>query len=131
MVLLRPVPPRSVVSEMRILVTGSAGFIGGHVLRRLIEMGHCALPFDVLNGGNILDLNALEMAIDRGVEAVIHLAAQADLTKVHDLVDGGHVTEVNVIGHTQRGASMRRPRRLADLCVNLLCIRKSAHVPCQ
>jgi UDP-glucuronate 4-epimerase len=87
---------------MKIFVTGSAGFIGFHVSRRLLEDGHGVIGFDNLNDYYDVDLkrarvdilkkypnfifyeNNLEdkNSLDRVFEAeepkrVIHLAAQA------------------------------------------------------
>lgn len=83
---------------MKIMVTGSEGFIGAHVRRRLAGMSHDVVPFDIVLGGDILDRNAVEAAIGADVEAVIHIAAQADLTQVRDLRDGYHTTQLNVTG---------------------------------
>lgn len=81
---------------MRILVTGGAGFIGSHVCRRLVALGHDVVVLDsfddayppaikrsniaglplALIEGDLLDPTALARALD-GVEGVIHLAARA------------------------------------------------------
>jgi nucleoside-diphosphate-sugar epimerase len=83
---------------MKIMVTGSEGFIGSHVRRRLADMSHDVVPFDIVLGGDILDRDAVEAAIGADVEAVIHIAAQADLTQVRNLRDGYHTTQLNVTG---------------------------------
>jgi nucleoside-diphosphate-sugar epimerase len=68
---------------MRFLLTGAAGFIGGHVTRQLKEHGHSVRAFDVRERdtgadewivGDLRDLEVLERAVD-GVDRVIHLAA--------------------------------------------------------
>ena len=71
-----------------VCVTGASGFIGSHVVRRLLDLGRdvrcLVLPTDeapLLRGlavtrvdGDLLDPNALDRAMD-GCELVLHLAA--------------------------------------------------------
>ncbi|MFE7564374.1 NAD-dependent epimerase/dehydratase family protein [Kitasatospora sp. NPDC057500] len=76
---------------MRIAVTGGCGFIGSHVVDRLLAAGHEVLAVDTtdkyLNPDadhariDVLDLPALTTALD-GCEVVFHLAAQADVERV-------------------------------------------------
>ncbi|MEU6237836.1 NAD-dependent epimerase/dehydratase family protein [Kitasatospora sp. NPDC047058] len=76
---------------MRIAVTGGCGFIGSHVVDRLLAAGHEVLAVDTtdkyLNPRaehariDILDLPALTAALD-GSEVVFHLAAMADVEQV-------------------------------------------------
>lgn len=82
---------------MNILVTGSAGMIGGHVVKGLIEKGHKVLGVDriardiKLEGLNqiILDLSSKEGVMqlfdDKKIDRVIHLAALAHTTGVKDV----------------------------------------------
>src|SRR4051795_3772616 len=78
----------------RVLVTGGAGFIGSHVVDKLRDAGHEPVVFDMrpspfhVNGnkpdtvlGSILDIDALTKAM-RGCDAVMHLAAAADVGEV-------------------------------------------------
>lgn len=80
------------MGQAKILVIGSAGFIGSHLTRLLADRGHIAVGFDRRQPssgfgchqflqGNLLDKSALRQALD-GVQTVIHLAA------VH--ADAGH-----------------------------------------
>lgn len=77
----------------KILVTGGAGFIGSHLIDRLIQLGHSVRSLDSLEKqvhgknkpdylnpqaeylwGNVLDAEALEKAL-QGAEAVFYFAA--------------------------------------------------------
>lgn len=87
---------------MRFLITGTCGFIGYHLARRLLDMGHFVTGFDAMtsyydvalkerrNGlltrgnnyrfiqGYLEDFDAVEKAIEQAdPEIIIHLAAQA------------------------------------------------------
>ena len=78
---------------MKILVTGGSGFIGSHVVDRLLAHGHEPRIFDLVPSshhapgeidtviGDLLDLDALRAALD-GCHAVAHLAAVADVDVV-------------------------------------------------
>jgi UDP-glucose 4-epimerase len=75
-----------------ILVTGSSGFIGSHVTRELLDMGHHVVGLDDLSGGfvennppgldfvqgSITDVDRVDQLFaDHGFEYVFHLAAYA------------------------------------------------------
>lgn len=71
--------------QSKILVTGSAGAVGFHVARALLERGHQVRGFDVspqrLPGdhrqASLLDLDALRDAA-KGMEIIVHVAAVPD-----------------------------------------------------
>lgn len=44
---------------MRVLVTGGAGFIGSHLVKRLLQGGHAVVVLDILRFGNKLDRKTL------------------------------------------------------------------------
>jgi UDP-glucose 4-epimerase len=92
---------------VKVLVTGGSGFIGSHVVDRLRAHGHEPRIFDArpspwhppgevpFSQGSITDTDALEDAMV-GCEAVIHLAAVADVNHVH--ADPGTAETVNTRG---------------------------------
>src|SRR5205823_67977 len=77
---------------MRVLVTGGAGFIGSHVVDRLLARGLEPRIFDLIPSphhgsdvdtvlGDLCDPDAVRRALD-GCDAVLHLAAVADVDQV-------------------------------------------------
>ncbi|MGZ8811424.1 MAG: NAD-dependent epimerase/dehydratase family protein [Thermoanaerobaculia bacterium] len=80
---------------MNVLVTGTAGFIGQHVVHTLLECGHEVLRLDIVERPDqkvrtvrcdILDLAKLKMTFsDFKPEAVLHLAARVDLAERNNL----------------------------------------------
>lgn len=81
---------------MIILVTGSAGMIGGYVVKGLIEKGHTVIGVDRRKTNNaflelkqvVLDLSSkddvLRLFAENRIERVIHLAAMAHTSGVKD-----------------------------------------------
>ena len=74
-------------TRMRVLVTGGAGFIGSHVVDRLVDAGHEVTVADLAPQRrhdvayvalDVLDLDAVKAAF-QGIEVVFHLAAVADV----------------------------------------------------
>lgn len=65
---------------MRVLVTGSAGFIGSHVVEALAEQGHEPVAFDIRTDAteDVRDHRAVAKALG-GVDAVCHQAAMVGL----------------------------------------------------
>lgn len=66
--------------DMKVLVTGSEGFIGKHVVNRLRADGHMVYLFDrrIRQEQEIRFISALRPYMDE-IELVIHLAANADV----------------------------------------------------
>src|SRR5438067_11556677 len=76
---------------MRILVTGGAGYVGSHCLRRLLDAGHSAVVYDNLRQGHYKavpeglliegdladEAKLTALLCDRKIEAVMHFAALA------------------------------------------------------
>ena len=76
---------------MLVLVTGGTGFIGSHVVDRLVARGIRVRIFDMIlpqrhdveyYQGSLLELEQLRMGM-MGVDAVYHLAAVANVNAVH------------------------------------------------
>ena len=63
---------------MRILVTGSEGFLGQVLCRLLSNDSHEVIGYDIANGKDILDSSQLRVAMT-DCDVCIHLAAIADL----------------------------------------------------
>ena len=94
---------------MRILVVGGAGYIGGHVAREFLDLGHEVTVFDNLSTGtkdnlfpdarfvegDIHDYPAISEAM-RGVDAVIHLAAAKAAGE--SMLDPGKYSVQNLCG---------------------------------
>ncbi len=116
---------------MHYLVTGAAGFIGSHLVDRLLALGHSVTGYDNFSTGqqeflcgalssprfrlvrsDVLDQAALEDALE-GVDFVFHLAANADVRfgTQHPWKD----LEQNTIGTWRVLEAMRRRgvRRIA------------------
>jgi len=96
----------------RYLVTGGAGFIGSHVVDRLVRDGHTVRVLDDLSSGTRQNLAHHGTTVEflqgdirnrptvaqamRGIEYVIHLAAWRSVPK--SMNDPYGYTEVNVLG---------------------------------
>jgi UDP-glucose 4-epimerase len=92
---------------MRVLVTGGAGFIGGHSCRLLMARGHEVVALDDLSHGKretvpqgvrlvVRDVRATDVLQGEKPEAVLHLAAQMDVRK--SVADPLFDASVNVLG---------------------------------
>lgn len=110
---------------MRVLLTGGAGFIGGHVLRILLGNGHDVRVLDSLRPdvhrgeswtppggvefqiGDVRDPDVIDRALV-GIEAVIHLAAKVGLgVAISDMPD---YAASNDLGTAELLAGMARAR---------------------
>jgi len=62
---------------MKVLVTGSRGFVGKRLVSALGKKNHSVKEFDLALGNDLLDKGQCEQAC-RGIDAVFHLAAVLD-----------------------------------------------------
>src|SRR5919197_2812545 len=79
----------SLITAMRILVTGGAGYIGSHAVRLFLARGHdvwvydnlsqghrAAVPADRLIVGDLAEIPRLDQVlVERRIEACVHFAA--------------------------------------------------------
>jgi UDP-glucuronate 4-epimerase len=122
---------------MTVLVTGAAGFIGFHVARALLDRGERVVGVDNLNDyydvslkearvarlsgagdfafekADVADAEALASLFrrHRGIDRVVHLAAQAGVR--YSLVNPGAYVRANVMGQVALLEACRRLDRLA------------------
>lgn len=85
---------------MKVFVTGGAGFIGTHLVRRLKEQDHQVTVYDKVNGDDLGNMPRLLLKIPEH-DIVCHLAANVDtragLTNFRTDFDGGTVATHNLL----------------------------------
>ena len=90
---------------MRVLLTGGAGFIGGHVHDALVALGHDVRVLDLVTGSDVRDPSVVDAAVS-GVNAVCHLAAKVGLGV--DVKDLPNYASHNDVGTAVLLAAMAR-----------------------
>jgi UDP-glucuronate 4-epimerase len=87
---------------MNLLITGSSGFIGSHLVRHFQAAGHTVTPFDLLNGGwDVGKYADIDYWLLDSTDAIIHLAALTGVTPSwdhpQDYIDTNVKGSVNVL----------------------------------
>ena len=108
------------VDSKTALVTGGAGFIGSHLVDRLLEVGYRVVVIDNMNSGKLKNLNpaasfyhnditqqsAAEVFQREHPDLVFHLAAQTNVS--YSTRDPVKDSEVNVVGTLRMLEAARR-----------------------
>ena len=97
---------------MRVLVTGGAGFIGSHFVKRLLARGEDVVVLDKLTYagnpanlegmgvelvvGDIADGEDVTRAIGHGADAIVNFAAETHVDR--SILDGGDFLRTNILG---------------------------------
>lgn len=95
---------------MRVLVTGGAGFIGSHVVDRLLAEGFQVTVLDDLSHGkrenldpaaelivgDIRDAEMVDQIVSRGFDAIVHLAAQKSV--MQSMRNPRQDADINILG---------------------------------
>ena len=90
---------------MKILVTGGAGYIGSHTVRKLREAKHEIVIFDNLSSGHINAIKDFELFVG-------DLAKKEDLEKVFS--QNSFDAVIHFAGSIEAGESMLDPKRFFD-----------------
>jgi len=110
------------LSKLNILVTGGAGFVGSHIVDKLVLLGNRVTVYDNLSTGNmeflenssdkiklikadVLDQVSLNSAM-KGIDFVFHMAANADIKE--NLKDPTKCLEQNTIATSNVLEAMRK-----------------------
>ena len=89
------------------LVTGHCGFVGNHLVSHLVENGDQVHGFDILQGQDVRNYEALRMVIEKAdPDDIYHLAAQA--SPAESLLDPRRAMEVNIVGALNLLEAVRR-----------------------
>ena len=113
------------VTPVRTLVTGAAGFIGSTLADRLLADGHVVIGVDDLSSGNsvnivgaerhdayefakadIVDADLIDLIEETRPEVIFHLAAQISVSR--SVEDAQFDSSVNVVGTVRLAEAARR-----------------------
>lgn len=105
---------------MKILVTGGKGALGARLISKLETIGHEPLAYDIADGHDLFEIKALEEAV-KNVDAVYHLAAEANLNTMRD-IEGAHRGSILNIMGTEHVAYVCAKHHKWLLYVSTLCV---------
>ena len=91
---------------MRALVTGGAGFIGSHLIDRLVERGDTVVVIDNLSSG---DVSFIQHHIDRGHVTLV----EGDICHPED-VDKAMAMDIDCVFHLAANPDIRLGTRITD-----------------
>lgn len=122
----------------RVLVTGSSGFIGGHLIRALVAAGHqvtgldVRVPVEATAGVRHFTCDIRERAAvldtlaEAAPEVVLHLAARTDLDEQHDLT--GYAANFAGVAHLAE-AIRATPSIRRAVCTSSQLVCRIGYVP--
>lgn len=104
---------------MKVFVTGGSGFVGGHLIERLVERGHAVLALArseraaaavEARGATVVrgDLGTLDAAALAGADAVLHAAAYVEEWGTRDAFWEANVVGTERVLDAARAAGVRR-----------------------
>jgi UDP-glucose 4-epimerase len=118
----------------KVLVTGGSGFIGSHLVDRLIELGHDVMSVDIkpkLNpkaGGRLVNINDRSHTVDtyKDVEYVFHVAGQA---RVQPSIHNPQDSIVNNVNATAKVLQLSREAGVKRVIYSMTSSVYGAHQP--
>lgn len=105
---------------MKILVTGGRGAIGTRLMKKLEELGHEPVSYDIVDGQDLFDMEQLEAAI-KGADVVYHVAAEANLNNMRTL-EGARSGVLRNVGATDNVAYLCAKHRKWMLFISTMCV---------
>jgi UDP-glucose 4-epimerase len=118
----------------KVLVTGGSGFIGSHLVDRLIELGHDVVSLDIkpkLNpkaAGRLVNINDRSHTVDtyKDVEYVFHVAGQA---RVQPSIHNPQDSIVNNVNATAKVLQLSREAGVKRVIYSMTSSVYGAHQP--
>jgi UDP-glucose 4-epimerase len=118
----------------KVLVTGGSGFIGSHLVDRLIELGHDVISLDIkpkLNpkaAGRLVNINDRSHTVDtyKDVEYVFHVAGQA---RVQPSIHNPQDSIVNNVNATAKVLQLSREAGVKRVIYSMTSSVYGAHLP--